>query len=94
MAQVTVTIRSQQAAVYAGTGDVMCDERDKPHTWDVLLRCSPDELDLFQGLGAGQTVQVDVSGAGVGRAEFAAVEGTAHVRLTGLGLCPFPDHSP
>ena len=77
--------------IYDGTADVTCEERDAAHTWDVLLRCSQEELEVFRGLRAGQSVEVNVDGAGVGRAQVAAVEGR-HVRLAGLGLCPYPSH--
>ena len=92
MAREQVTVRFRQAVVYDGSGEVRCDVRDTPHTWDVLLRCSQEELDVFRTFQAGQSVQVDIGGAGVGRAQFAAVEEPRHVRLAGLGLCPYPDH--
>ena len=78
--------------VYAGTGEVTCDVRDMPHIWDVLLRCNLEELDAFRALRTGESVRVDVSGAGVERAQFAAIEEPRHVRLAGLGFCPYPNH--
>ncbi len=86
-----VTVRSRHAAVYDGTGEVTCDVRDTPHAWDVLLRCNQEERDAFQALPAEQYLQVDV-GEGTGRAQLAASEEPGHVRLTGLGFCPYPDH--
>ncbi len=70
----------------------MCDERDTPHTWDVLLRCSREELDAFRSLRPDEWVQVEVGGAGAGRAQFTAVEEPGHVHLAGLGFCPYPNH--
>ncbi len=92
MAREDVTIRVREAVIYDGTGEVMCDERDTPHTWDVLLRCNQEELDAFQALPADQYLQVDVGGGRTGRAQLAASEETGHVRLIGLGFCPYPDH--
>ena len=47
MAREDVTIRVREAVIYDGTGEVTCDVRDTPHTWDVLLRCNQEELDAF-----------------------------------------------
>ena len=91
MAHEQVTVRSRHAVIYDGTADVTCEEQDEPHTWNVLLRCSQEELEVFRGLPAGQSVEVNVAGAGVGRAQVAAVDGR-HVRPAGLGLCPYPSH--
>ena len=91
MAREHLTIRAQHAVVYDGAGELTCDARDLPHAWEVGLRCSQEELDLFLGLRSGRLVQVDVRQAGVGRAVVAGVEG-AQIRLTGVGLCPYPDH--
>ena len=85
-------IRVREAVFYDGTGEVICDERNTPHTWDVLLRCSQAELDAFRALQAGQSVQVQVGDVGVGHAQVAVSEEPGHVRLTGLGFCPYPDH--
>ena len=87
-----ITVRSRHAAVYDGTGEVTCDERDTPHTWDVLLRCSQADLDAFRALRTGESLGVEIGDVGVGRAQFAAIEAPGHVRLTGLGFCPDPNH--
>ena len=92
MARGQVTVHAGQVVIYDGSGEVTCDARDTPHGWDVRLRCSPDELDAFRSLGTGDALQVEVGGAGQGRAQFAAVEEPRHVRLTGRGFCPYPNH--
>lgn len=93
MAREHITVRSRQAAVYDGTGEVTCDVRDAPHTWGVLLRCSQEELDAFRALRAGQYLQVHVGDGGVGRARLAAIEEQGLLRLAGLGFfCPHSNH--
>ena len=91
MSHEQVMVRSQHAVVYEGAAEVPCDAGDAPHAWDLLLRCSEDERDAFRALRTWQSVQVHVGGAGVGHALFAAIE-AGHVRLTGLGFCPYPAH--
>ncbi len=91
MSHEQVMVRSRHAVVYEGAAEVPCDTGDAPHAWDLLLRCSQDERDAFRALRTWQSVQVHVGGAGVGHARFAAIE-PGHVRLTGLGFCPYPNH--
>ena len=92
MAREELTIRVREVVIYDGTGEVTCDERDTPHTWDIVLRCNQEELDAFQALPADQYLQVDVGGGRTGRAQLAASEEPGHVRLIGLGFCLYPDH--
>ena len=91
MAHEQVLVRSHHGVVYEGAGEVPCDAGDAPHAWDLRLRCSEEERAAFRALRNYQSVQVQVGGAGVGHAQFAAIE-PGHVRLTGLGFCPFPHH--
>lgn len=92
MAREQVTVQSRQALIYDGTGEVTCDVRDTPHIWDVLLRCNLEELDAFRSLRTGAALQVEVGGTGVERAQLIAIEEPRHVRLAGLGFCPYPNH--
>ena len=92
MVREQVTVQSRQALIYDGTGEVMCDVRDTPHIWDVLLRCSQEELAAFRSLRPGASLQVEVGSAGVERAQLTAIEEPRHVRLAGLGFCPYPNH--
>ena len=91
MSHAQVMVRSQHAVVYEGTGEVPCDAGDAPHAWELVLRCSQEEREVFCALRSQQSVQVHVGGAGVGHALFGAIE-AGHVRLTGLGFCPYPNH--
>ena len=86
-----VMVRTQHAVVYEGAGEVPCDAGDAPHAWDLVLRCSQEEREAFRTLRSQQSVQVQVGGAAVGHALFAAIE-AGRVRFTGLGFCPYPTH--
>jgi hypothetical protein len=95
--QLHVALSYHGREFFVGGASLHCEPGDSPHAWALVLRLSEEETEDFAELKRRQaTVHVSVRAevhrtALVEETESRGADAT-HVRLTGMGFCPLPDH--